>query len=153
MSAEQLLDLGLVQQLVDLSTSGLGDVVDEREPSLPIGGGVGMPWSRWLLAFAVTQAVEIPIYLLSLRERPWKQRLWVAFMASAITHPIAWAMGIVLHPFVLHVIVAETFAVVVESLWLRHHGVPRALWWALTANAASVAVFIAGSSLVRALGG
>jgi hypothetical protein len=137
MSAEQLLD--------PLHVGVLGDVVD--------GGGLGTSWSRWLVAFAVTQAIEIPIYLLSLRDRPWEQRLWVAFMASMITHPIAWAMGLVLRPFVLHVIVAETFAVVVETLWLRHHGVPRALWWSLTANAASVAVFIAGGSLVRALGG
>jgi hypothetical protein len=149
--SEQLWGLGLelARQLAQaLHATGRLDVVSDPEPFLP-----PLAWSRWLVAFAVTQAVEVPIYLLALREHPWRQRLWVAFMASVITHPIAWAMGFVLHPFVLHVIVAETFAVVVEALWLRHHGVPRALWWALTANAASVAVFIAGRSLLQALVG
>jgi hypothetical protein len=99
-----------------------------------------------------TQAVEVPIYVRALHGRPWRLRLWVAFMASAITHPIAWALGPVLDPFVLHLLVAEAFAVGVEALWLRRHGVPQAVWWSLTANAASVAIFIAGRSLLRALG-
>jgi hypothetical protein len=153
--SEQLCGLGLelglelAQQLAQALHDGRGlDVVSDPEPLLP-----PLEWSRWLVAFAATQAVEVPIYVLALREHAWRQRLWVAFMASVITHPIAWAMGFVLHPFVLHAIVAETFAVVVEALWLRRHGVPKAVWWALTANAASVAVFIAGRSLVQALVG
>jgi hypothetical protein len=108
-------------------------------------------FSRWLLAFAVTQAIEIPIYLWATPGRPWARRLWIAAMASAMTHPIVWAMGWVIRPYLLYVLVAEMFAVVVEALWLRYHGVPQPLWWALTANATSVAVFIGGQSLVRAL--
>lgn len=149
--SEQLCGLGLElgrQLALALHAVGLFDVVDDPEPLLPRLHGM-----RWIVAFAATQAVEVPIYLLALRDRPWRQRLWVAFMASAITHPVAWAMGLVLRPFLVHVIVAETFAVAIEALWLRHHGVPRALWCALTANAASVAVFIAGRSLLRALVG
>lgn len=143
------LGLELAQQLAQaLHAGGLLDVVSDPEPLFP-----RLQWSRWLVAFAATQAVEVPIYLLALRQHPWRQRLWVAFMASAITHPIAWALGLVLRPFLVHVIVAETFAVVVEALWLRRHGVPRAPWWALTANAASVAAFIAGRSLLHALAG
>lgn len=127
---------------------GLADVIDGPAPLLP-----GLRWSQWLVAFAATQAVEVPIYLLALRGRPWPQRLWIAFMASTITHPIAWGLGLVLHPFLVHVLVAETLAVVGEALWLRHHAVPKALWWSLTANATSVAVFIAGRSLLYALVG
>lgn len=108
-------------------------------------------FSRWLLAFAVTQAIEIPIYLWATPGRPWARRLWIAAMASVMTHPIVWAMGWVIRPYLLYVLVAETFAVVVETLWLRYHGVPQPFWWALTANATSVAVFIGGQSLVRAL--
>lgn len=108
---------------------------------------------RWVVAFAFTQLVEVPVYVLALRDRPWRQRLWVAFMASTITHPIVWAMRWVLRPFSLYVVVAETFAVVVEALWLRRHGVRVAHWWSLTANAASVALFIGAHSLLRALAG
>lgn len=142
-----------MQQLAEaVQASSLGDVISEPESLLSQGRTDRIAWSRWLVAFAATQAVEVPIYLLALRGRPWRQRLWVAFMASAITHPIAWSLGLVLHPFVVHVIVAETFAVGVEALWLRVYAVPKAFWWALTANAASVAAFIAGRSLLRALG-
>jgi len=37
---------------------------------------------------------------------------------------------------------------VIEALWLRRHGVPQAAWWSLTANAASVAAFIAARPLL-----
>lgn len=105
------------------------------------------------MAFVATQVVEMPIYVLAQRGSPWSRRLGVAFMASTITHPIAWAMGLVLQPFLLHVLVAEAFAVTVEALWLRRWGVERAFWWALTANASSVAIFIVGRSLLQALVG
>ena len=38
---------------------------------------------RWLFAFAITQAVECPIYT-----RVFRVRLPVAFAASALTHPV-----------------------------------------------------------------
>lgn len=115
--------------------------------------------ARWLVAFAATQLVEIPIYLFAQRRHPLAQRratapprlaaqLWIAFAASAITHPIAWGLGAVLRPFWVYALVAETFAVVIEALWLRRHGVPQAAWWSLTANAASVAAFIAARPLL-----
>lgn len=113
-------------------------------------GAVALPW---LVAFVATQVVEVPIYLLAQRrgpsERNLSARLWIAFAPSAITHPIAWGLGLILHPFWVHALVAETFAVVVEALWLRRRGVPQATWWSLTANAASVAIFIFARSLLR----
>jgi hypothetical protein len=92
----------------------------------------------WLGAFAVTQAVEVPIYARALRGR-WA----VAFGASLLTHPVVWfgfpvwfrSLG-----YARHVALAEAFAVAVEALWLSRFGVRRSVWWALAANAASVAV-------------
>ena len=94
----------------------------------------------WLSAFLVTQLVECPIYARVLRQRlhPWR----LAFMLSAITHPIVffifpkgswggyWSM----------VSAAELFAVVSEALLLSALGVKRSIAWALVANAASVTV-------------
>lgn len=117
-----------------------------------LGGPSDPAIARWLLAFAATQLVEVPIYVLAQRRaaapRSTTAQLWIAFAASAITHPIAWGLGAVLRPFWLHALVAETFAVVIEALWLRRHGVPQAAWWSLTANAASVAAFIAARPLL-----
>jgi len=151
MSIDALFDLARLQQLADAwAWLGWGDVVEE--PETLMSRQAAAHWSRWPLAFAMTQLVEVPLYLLAQRGRPWGSRLWVAFMASAITHPIVWALGLVLRPFLLYAIVAEALAVAIETLWLRRHDVPRAFWWALTANAASVAVFIGGRTLLRALG-
>lgn len=99
---------------------------------------------HWLAAFALTQLVEVPIYLRAQR------RFSVAFGASAITHPVVWFVV----PLLWHgsyagmVIVAETFAVVTEALWLRRAEVPRAFTWSLVANGASVAVGFAVRALV-----
>ncbi len=101
---------------------------------------------HWTVAFAITQLVEVPIYLRAQR------RFGVAFGASAITHPLVWfVVPAFWHggSYVGMVLVAEVFAVVTEALWLRRFGVRHALAWSLVANAASVAV---GLSL-RALTG
>jgi hypothetical protein len=111
-----------------------------------------MMLQRWLLAFLMTQVIEIPIYLLATRGQSWRRRLWIAAMASTITHPIVWSLASVIRPYLLYVLVAEAFAVLVEALWLRHHGVRQAFWWSLTANATSVAVHFNWLSL-RALMG
>lgn len=90
----------------------------------------------WALAFFFTQLFEMPIY--------WRasKSLRVGFFASAITHPIVWFVfpelmdhGVGYVPMVL---LAETFAVVVEGVWLRFNRVPRAFLWSLGANAFSV---------------
>lgn len=112
---------------------------------------------RWVLAFVLTQCVECPIYIRAFRVRPW-----VAFGASAITHPIVvfviprlWGAlylaavsgspGRVLSPdayFVVYGVLAETFAIVTEALWLAWRadlGAKRALVVSLVANVASSA--------------
>ena len=108
----------------------------------------------WLVAFVFTQCIEIPIYVRALRGRPV-----VAFGASAITHPIVWfviprmwvrsylsliawsPLFIVRAPIARYacmVLLAESFAIAVEALYLRAFDVRRAFAWSLLANGASV---------------
>lgn len=110
----------------------------------------------WLSAFALTQAVELPIYVRALREgeRPTIDRLpiaiAIAFGASALTHPIVWFVMPKLIPdnWLTMVIVAELFAITAEAAWLRAFELPRALAWAGFANAASVLVGIVLRQLI-----
>lgn len=89
----------------------------------------------WLVAFAFTQAFEVPLYLRATGS--WR----IAFFASALTHPIVWfvfpqmmAHGVSYWPMVA---AAEVFAVTAEAVWLFANGVPRALLWSFLANATS----------------
>jgi len=105
----------------------------------------------WLLAFGLTHAVEVPIYLALLR-LPWGRRLGAAFGTTTLTHPCVW--------FVLpglfvpwlgywgYVVVAESFAVLVEALLCCGLGttLPRAFTASFVANAASLG---AGLLLLR----
>lgn len=103
----------------------------------------------WLSAFALTQVVEMPIYVRALREgEPTIDRMpvaiAVAFGASALTHPVVWFVmpRLIPEPWLAMVIVAELFAILAEAAWLRAFKLPRALAWAAFANAASVLVGI-----------
>lgn len=102
----------------------------------------------WPGAFALTQMVEVPIYARALDGR-WRRRLAVAFAASAVTHPIVWFVFPWLWPGTIwhRIAAAEAFAVAVEAAWLSAFGVGRSIWWALLANAASVAVGLASQAL------
>lgn len=110
--------------------------------------------ARYLLAFALTQLLEMPIYLRALRVRPL-----AAFGASALTHPIVvfamphlWrSLYLVLHHsfawFTLsdrgygwgYGVLAESFAVGAEALYFWVLGIPpkKAFLWSLLANALS----------------
>ena len=94
----------------------------------------------WLLAFAFTQVVEVPIY-----RRALGGRTLVAFGASALTHPIVWFVfpELPLPGYVAMVVAAETFAWLVEAAWLRAFGLERALAWSAIANAASLGLGLA----------
>ena len=80
---------------------------------------------QWLVAFALTQVVEIGVYtnVPGGRERPLAERLAIAFGASGITHPIVWFVIAPLYS-PLHVswwtivAIAEAFAFGVEAVWL-----------------------------------
>ena len=105
---------------------------------------ITLPFSAvlaWLTAFAVTQIVEVPIYAAALRERPWRERIGLAFAASAITHPFVWyVFPPLIEDYWTMVVLAELFAVAVEGLWFWCFGLRRAILWALVANGASVGV-------------
>jgi hypothetical protein len=103
----------------------------------------GADLRAWVLAFLVTQLVELPLYLLAQRRssRPVHERVAIAFAASAITHPVAWFVGPVLAgpsvSFSTFFAVVEASVVVAEGAWLAAFAIPRALGWSLLANAAS----------------
>jgi hypothetical protein len=97
--------------------------------------------ARWLIAFAITQLVECPIYV-----RGFRISRRDAFLASAITHPVvtltmlaapagAWFVGIGA--------LAEIFAVLAEAVWIHRRarlGTKRALVASIVANVTSSAV-------------
>lgn len=97
-------------------------------------------FEAWLVAFALTQAVEMPIYRL-LAPVGW----WRAASLSAVTHPAVWY---VIPPLCYGaglgyqgmLIIAELFAWLVEAAMLTAFGLGRrrALLVSLCANAASV---------------
>jgi len=94
----------------------------------------------WLLALALTQLAEVPVYR-------WLARVdvWRALSLSFVTHPLVW---FVIPPLCTSagldypqmIVVAELFAWTAEAALLRVYGVrwPRALLVAFAANAASV---------------
>lgn len=99
----------------------------------------------WWTAFAITQAVELPVYLWGTRGSDLRlgERIAVGFGASALTHPVVWFVLRGLEApwgFVAYFVLAESFAVGAEALYLRAFGVRRAGWLSLAANGASASV-------------
>lgn len=97
----------------------------------------------WWTAFALTQAIEMPIYGVGSRGSgltvAW--RIAIAFGASAITHPVVWfVLPGPLTPMLGYwgyFAVAEGFAFVAEALYLRAFDLERPWLWAFAANATS----------------
>ena len=101
---------------------------------------------RWLLAFALTQSVEMGVYAQAHeRPRPLRERLAIAFACSGISHPLVWfVIPELTHDLVpgwwATVAIAEAFAVLSEAALLSSFAVRFALAWALLANATSFLV-------------
>ena len=95
---------------------------------------------EWLLAFVLTQAVEVPLY--AAFAIPGRHRLAKAFVPSALTHPVVWFVLAPAWPggWGTMVAVSEVFAVGAEALVLRALGARRPLAWSVAANGASFAV-------------
>jgi len=122
--------------------------------------------SAWFSAFVLTQAIEVPIYLMALRRRAeargtvlapesLRWRFGFGFLASMATHPYVWFVipalfssrlwlatttawpALLPWRHALFFVTAESFAVLAEALLLRALRVRRPLLWALVANAAS----------------
>lgn len=107
----------------------------------------------WVRAFLLTQLVEMGVYARATPERPLRERLAIAFGASAITHPIVWFVipelvrawqptGDWQRDWWIAVAIAEAWAVTGEAIWLSLFGrrVHVAFAWALGANAASFTI-------------
>ena len=104
----------------------------------------------WWTAFVLTQAIEIPIYLLGMRRSAihpaW--RLAAAFGASALTHPVVWFVFPELSlPYPAYFALAESFAVLAEWAYLRSFEIPRSGLLALVANATSATIGLVLHSL------
>ena len=127
---------------------------------------MSFPIEAWAHAFLFTQAVEVPVYVLAMRHAQragWSERprrlgyqVLLAFAASAITHPMVWYLiPNVVDPYRAYyeyVLIAETFAVVVEAFWFYSCHVAwlgRSFVWALLANALSAGLGEASRSLFR----
>lgn len=99
----------------------------------------------WPVAFALTQAVELPFYTVGVAHRSLARRVLVGFGASALTHPWVW---FVLPPYLTpalgywgYVAVVELLVVAAEAAYLTGMGFDarRALVRCALANAASAA--------------
>ncbi len=91
--------------------------------------------SPWLIAFILTQVIEIPIYRWG-----FKISLSDAGLASCLTHPLVWFVIPLLIPlsnYWTFFAVAETFAIVAEALWLFLRGHKNSLMASFVANTAS----------------
>jgi hypothetical protein len=112
--------------------------------------------ASWFRAFLLTQVVEMGVYVHAPgRERPWPERVAIAFGASAITHPLVWFVipevmaelvqtGDLRVDWWITVAFAEHFAVIAEAFWLAAFGVR---WrWAF-----AVALFANGWSFTLGL--
>jgi hypothetical protein len=110
---------------------------------------------RWAIHFALTQAVELPIYALGLRAMSRRKRLAVGFGASALTHPWLWfVLPPLLRPFMsygVYLVLVETAIAIVEALYLAGMGLAlrRAFAWSALANGASLLTGFALHALWR----
>jgi hypothetical protein len=100
--------------------------------------------ARWAIHFALTQAVELPIYAAGCPAWPIWRRIAVGFGASALTHPWLW---FVLPPLLLghirygvYLALVEPMIALVEAFYLAGMGLPlrRAFLLSMLANAASL---------------
>ena len=101
-------------------------------------------WS-WLSAFLVTQLVEVPIYHRAAPSRWGSKRLYIAFGASILTHPIVFFVfpKLGFETYWTMVSAAEAFAVITEAIYLSRLGFSRPMTTSLCANAASLGIGLA----------
>jgi len=99
----------------------------------------------WLEAFILTQLVEVPLYCWLLSSGALWRRALVGFIATTITHPIIW---FVLHAMAtswnlsheIYLLMAESYAVGVEGLFLWALSYAKPWRLALLINMASFAL-------------
>jgi hypothetical protein len=110
-------------------------------------GGEAPMLTAWLRAFALTQAIEVPIYRRGLGCGSLE-----AFCASTITHPLVfWFCTSGWWPvhWALRAAACELFAWVVDAFYFALLGRSRAFLWSSIANAASFGFGLVCWSLFR----
>lgn len=109
----------------------------------------------WLQAFALTQAVEVPVYAFRLRPATLSHRVTMALAVSTATHPWVW---FVLPPYLQpslgywgYLFCVEPLVILAEGALLWGFGVRvgRAFGAAAVANVLSAAT---GVAVIRLLG-
>ncbi len=113
--------------------------------------------AAWLKAFILTQLIETPVYVMALQRWSYAERtpgknFLTAFGASLVTHPFVWfVFPKLLMPFgySVYLIVAESFAVVVEAIYLKQFGLTRPWLFSLLANGLSASVGLAINHFMR----
>ncbi len=113
------------------------------------------PLFAWLSAFALTQAVEVPIYCAFIGPRSragaprgWPARIALAFGASTLTHPFVWfAFPRVIAAYGAYFAVSEAFAIAVEAIYAWLVGARRPFVAAFVANGASAALGVSSHAL------
>lgn len=103
---------------------------------------------EWLEAYALTQGIEAPIYAWALREKARAEQIVLAFLPSALTHPLLWFLfwplttSLAYAPRVAfgEVLVWLAEALVVAPFLTKERRWQRALGWSLAANGVSVLV-------------
>lgn len=86
----------------------------------------------WLIAFAVTQAIKVPLYL-----RVTHRRWLAAFGAACVTHPIIWFVFPRFWPaghWETLYACTVLFGIAIEAAWLASWGVQRPLEHSAAAN-------------------
>lgn len=104
--------------------------------------------TAWLKAFILTQLIEMPVYVMALQRwgkcpRTPPKNFLIAFGASLVTHPFVWfVFPQTLMPigYGVYFIVAESFAVVVEAIYLKKFGLSSPWCFSLLANGLSASV-------------
>ncbi len=115
--------------------------------------------ARWSIAFALTQLVETPLYVYaqSVRTkttaellpspdavRPLRERIALAFIASAMTHPLLWfvfwPLASSAFSYSTTVFLGEALVMFIEGSLFVVFGLPRPYVWAILVNTASVIV-------------
>lgn len=118
-----------------------------------VGGWLAQPYSghylqSWLLAFALTQAIEAPIYRRFClpptdKGTDWPARWWPALLPSVLTHPLLW---FALPALWSHV---QDDVVVWAGPWLA----PPAMQDAVLVNGAETLIWLTEGALLRWFGG
>lgn len=111
--------------------------------------------AEWARAYALTQLIEVPVYLYAARRLPPAKRWIFALGASTLTHPALWylfpwpddpeAAG----GYLTVTVIGELWVFLTESLWGMVLRVPRPWLWSFIANAASFAAGLTVNALLK----